>query len=93
MDHDLKALAAALEDALWQHIGKPIWPDRRGSAKCETPRAWVNYSGVAVKLHSLQGEADTLNIQEAQRYLAWLTAGNFGHHWYVENSFLNGEAG
>lgn len=92
---DLTELARALEDALWKHTGKPIWPDKRNSPKCETPTAKVQSwnGGIAMKLHPMQGDADVLGVEEAKRYLAWLTAGNFGHPWYSENRFLNGEPG
>jgi hypothetical protein len=87
----IRELAEALQDALWKHIGKPIFPDQRNSAKCELPRAWVQYYGVAVRLNPAQGEPDILSYREAMRYLAWLIAGNFGHHYYVENAYLAGE--
>lgn len=89
---DLNELARALEDALWKHLGEPIWPDRKNSPKCETPKATLHYRhGIAVRLHPLQGDPDVLGPEEAKRYLAWLMAGNFGHPWYVENRFLNGD--
>lgn len=86
---NLKALANALTEALYQHLGKPIFPGTRKTAVCHSPKAWVHWDGIDVNLHPDQ-PADTLTYEEAKRYLAWLRAGNFGHHWYVENAFLNG---
>lgn len=88
---DLNELARTLEEALRKNVGKPIWPDRRSSPRCETPRAEVHYrNGIAVKLSPNQGDPDVLGPEEAKRYLAWLMAGHFGHPWYSENRWLNG---
>ncbi len=85
----LTELANALTATLLVHVGKPIWPNRRNSPRCDRPKATVHYrDGIALKLSPMQGDPDVLGPEEAKRYLAWLRAGNFGHPWFVENAFL-----